>query len=156
MGIQGANTGTNNFLLPEMSDLPAPGGRIFMEMHRYKGNSAIQNKIPGKLAPTHTTHFWATSVQGYTYIYIIYIYTIYMYHISVIWIRIDCIRIQVNKITKLISKHPLKVNQIFLFSRLYTETLEISYIFRLRIEKIISYENPQKICWVKFFFTILF
>ena len=79
VGIQGANTGTNNFLLPEMSDLPAPGGRIFMEMHRYKGNSAIQNKIPGKLAPTHTTHFWATSVQEYTYIYTYIQYTYIIY-----------------------------------------------------------------------------
>merc|ERR1719341_1829466 len=50
-----------------------------MEMHRYKGNSAIQNKIPGKLAPTHTTHFWATSVQEYTYIYTYIQYTYIIY-----------------------------------------------------------------------------
>ena len=42
----------------------------------------------------------------------------YQYRKTGTWIRINCIRIRVNKIKKLISKHPLRVKKNFSFSSL--------------------------------------
>ena len=57
----------------------------------------------------------------------------------------DPVRIQVNKITKLISNHHLKVERAKKYFQICTRTLGISYFFRFKLKNIISCEKKTKI-----------